>query len=137
MNEHALTVKTIRDGAVCTLILRGDLDLSEIGGFLERAALAVDARVERLVLDLAGVTFLDCTGVRALAMAASFAPSGCPVVVRSLSPMARRILLVLGLDLEQLGELSPGQDPEAGQWDGTGGQQELAPVESAEPNLDG
>jgi anti-anti-sigma regulatory factor len=72
MDEHALTIKTVRDGPVCTLILSCDLDLSETGGFLGQAALAVDNRTERLVLDLPAVTFVDCAGVRALAMAASF-----------------------------------------------------------------
>jgi len=54
MDEHGLTVKTVRDGPVCALILSGDLDLSETAGFLGQAALAVDNRIERLVLDLAG-----------------------------------------------------------------------------------
>jgi anti-anti-sigma factor len=107
MGEHALTVKTVRDGPVCVLILSGDLGLTEIDGFLGRAALTVDNRTERLVLDLAGVTFLDCAGVRALAMAASFAPSGCPVIIRSLSPMARRILELLDLDAESIRQASP------------------------------
>jgi anti-anti-sigma regulatory factor len=70
MDAHALTMKTVRDGPLCTLILRGDLDLLETGGFLEQAALAVDDRTERLVFDLAGVAFLDCAGVRALSIAA-------------------------------------------------------------------
>jgi anti-anti-sigma factor len=108
MDEHALTVKTVRDGPVCALILSGDLDLTETGGFLVQAALAVDNRTERLVLDLAGVTFLDCAGVRALAMAASFAPSGCPVIIRSLSPRARRILELLDLGVENIRPASPG-----------------------------
>jgi anti-anti-sigma factor len=108
MDEHALTIKTVRDGPVCTLILSGDLDLSETSGFLGQAALAVDNRIERLVLDLAGVTFLDCAGVRALAMAASFAPSGCPVIIRSLSPAARRILELLDLDAASIRPASPG-----------------------------
>jgi anti-anti-sigma factor len=107
MGEHALTVKTVRDGLVCALILSGDLDLSETAGFLGQAALAVDNRTERLVLDLAGVTFLDCAGVRALAMAASFAPSGCPVIIRSLSPVARRILELLDLDAASIRQASP------------------------------
>jgi anti-anti-sigma factor len=107
MGEHVLTVKAVRDGLVCALILSGDLDLSETGGFLGPAALAIDNRTERLVLDLAGVTFLDCAGVRALTMAASFAPSGCPVIIRSLSPAARRILELLDLDVESIGQASP------------------------------
>jgi hypothetical protein len=40
MNEYALTISTVRDGPVCTLILSGSLDLTETGGFLEQAALA-------------------------------------------------------------------------------------------------
>ena len=105
-----LTTGTVRVGPVSTLILRGELDLFEAGGFLEQAVLAVDSRTERLVLDLAGVTFLDCTGARALAMAVSFAPAGCPVIIRSVSPAARRILTLLGLDLENSSE--PGHDTE-------------------------
>lgn len=107
MDEHALTVKTVRDGLACALILDGDLDLSETDGFLVQAALAVDNRTERLVLDLAGVTFLDCAGVRALTVAASFAPSGCPVIIRSLSPRARRILELLDLDVENIRQVGP------------------------------
>jgi anti-anti-sigma factor len=105
---HPLTVRAVRDGPVCALILSGDLDLSETSGFLGQAALAVDNRIERLVLDLAGVTFLDCAGVRALAMAASFAPSGCPVIIRSLSPAARRIFELLDLDAASIRPASPG-----------------------------
>jgi hypothetical protein len=60
------------------------------------------------------VTFLDCAGVRALAMAASFAPSGCPVIIRSLSPMARRILELLDLDVESIRQVSPGHEPQDG-----------------------
>ena len=107
MDEHALTVTAVRDGPVCALILTGDLDLPATSGFLVQAALAVDDRAERLVLDLAGVRFLDCAGVRALTMAASFAPGGCPVIIRSLSPRARRIFELLDLDLQTLQPASP------------------------------
>ena len=34
MDVHALTIEAVRDGPVCTLLLRGDLDLSEASGFL-------------------------------------------------------------------------------------------------------
>ena len=108
MGEHPLTVKAVRDGPVCALILSSNLDFSETAGFLVQAALAVGNRIERLVLDLAGVTFLDCAGVGALAMAASFAPNGCPVIIRSLSPMARRILELLDLNVESTRQTSPG-----------------------------
>lgn len=111
MDEPVLTIQTVRDGPVCILILCGALDLSETGRFLEHAAITVDDRAERLILDLAGVTFLDCAGVRALTIAIGFAPAGCPVIIRSRSPIARRTLELLDLDLENLRELSPGPEP--------------------------
>jgi len=84
-----------------------------------------------------GVTFLDCTGIRALSIAARLAPSGCPVIIRSLSPMARRIVELLGLDLANLRELSLGQELQDWLRDGGTTQQELAPVEPGTPFLAG
>jgi anti-anti-sigma factor len=147
MDEPALSIKTVCAGPVCTLVLSGDLDLSEAERFLEQAALAVDDRTERLVLDLAGLTFLDCAGVRALSMAMSFAPAGCPVIIRSLSPAASRILDLLDLDLEHfrnLAGLEPedglqpqdGLEPHVGLWDQAVSSAELAPVEPGDPDVD-
>ena len=127
MDVRALTIKAVRDGPVCTLILSGDLDFPATGGFLEQAALAVDDRTERLVFDLAGVTFLDCAGIRALSIAARLAPGGCPVIIRSLSPMARRIAELL--DLDNLRELSLGHGLRDGPRDSRPGQQDLVPAE--------
>jgi len=137
MDVHALTVNAVRDGPVSTLILRGDLDLAETGALLEQAALAVDDRTERLVFDLAEVTFLDCAGIRALSIAARLAPGGCMVIIRSLSPMARRIVELVGLDLANLRELSRGQELQDWLRDGGTTQQELAPVEPGPPFLAG
>ena len=137
MDAHALTIKTVRDGPICTLILRGDLDLLETGGFLEQTALAVDERTERLGLDLAGVLFLDCAGVRALRIATRFAPGGRPVITGSLRPMPRRIVEVLGLNLDNLREPSRGHGLRDGPPDGRTGQQDLVPVEQGAPFLAG
>ena len=137
MDVRALTVKAVRDGPVSTVILYGDLDLPATDGFLQQAALAVDERTERLVFDLAGVTFLDCAGVRALSIAARLAPGGCPVIIRSLSPMARRIVELLGLDLANLRELSLGQELQDWLRDEGTTQQELASVEPGTPFLAG
>ena len=137
MDVRALTVKAVRDGPVSTVILYGDLDLPATDGFLQQAALAVDERTGRLVFDLAGVTFLDCAGVRALSIAARLAPGGCPVIIRSLSPMARRIVELLGLDLANLRELSLGQELQDWLRDEGTTQQELASVEPGTPFLAG
>jgi anti-anti-sigma factor len=136
MDEHALTLKTVRNGPVCTLVLSGDLDLFETGGFLEQAALTVDNRTERLVLDLAGIAFLDCAGVRALAAAASFAPDGCPVIIRSLSPMARRMLELLDLDVEKIRQVGPGPRATRRTWAWAAVSGKLALAESGDPDFD-
>ena len=129
MDAHSLMIKTVRDGPVCTLILSGDLDFREIGGFLDKAALAVDDRTERLGFDLAGVQFIDCAGVRALRIATRFAPGSCQVIIGSLSPLPRRIVELLGLDLANLPELSPGHGFRDGPRDRGTGQQDPVPVE--------
>jgi len=137
MDVDDLTVQTVRDGAVCTLIVGGALDLLAAGEFLQHAARVLDDQVERLVLDLAGVTFLDCAGIRALAIVTCFAPGGCPVIIRSLSPPARRIITVLGIDdIENLRRLTAGPQPQHGLPDGVTSEQELAPVTWGDPDLD-
>ena len=137
MDADDLTVKTVRDGSVCTLILGGDLDLLTADQFLQHAARVLDDRIERLVLDLAGVTFLDCSGVRALAIATCFAPSGCPVIIRSLSHPARRIITALGTDdIENLRRLTAGPQPQDGLQDGVTGEQELVPVRWGDLDVD-
>jgi anti-anti-sigma regulatory factor len=133
----ALTIKTVREGPVCTLVLCGDLDLLETGRFLEQAALAVDDLTERLGIDLAPVLFLDCAGVRALRIATRLAPDGRLVITGSLSPMPRRIVELLGLDLANLRELSLGRELQDWLRDGGTTQQELTPVEPGTPFLAG
>jgi len=127
MDVHTLTIKTVRDGPACTLVLRGDLDLPATGRFLEQAALAADDQAGRLGFDLAGVLFLDCAGVRALRIATRLAPGRCPVITGSLRPMPRRIVELLGLDLDNLRELSPGHGLSDGPGERRTGQQDFAP----------
>jgi anti-anti-sigma regulatory factor len=110
------------------LTLKADLDLSETSGFLVQPTLAVDDRTERLVLDLAEVRFADCAGVRALDVAASFAPDGCPVIIRSLSPRARRIF-ELDLDLDTLRPAFPAPHAAQPTW----GQPPARNVATREP----
>jgi anti-anti-sigma factor len=96
-----LTIKVVRDGRICVLTLSGDLDFLAVPGFLIYAAQVIDEPTERFVLDLGGLTFLDCAGARALAAVTNLLPSGCPVIIRSLSPAARQILDLLDMDLRQ------------------------------------
>jgi hypothetical protein len=82
-------------------------------------------------------TFLDCAGVRALAIATCFAPSGCPVIIRSLSSPARRIITVLGTDdIENLRRLTAVPEHRDGLPGGVASEQEFAPLTWAELELD-
>lgn len=101
MDAGQLVVHATRAGRVWALSVSGDLDLVASDRFLRQAARVIGEEPERLVLDLSGVTFLDCAGVRALLIAVSAAPDGCPVVVRAVSDPARRTLGLLGVDLSR------------------------------------
>lgn len=94
MNDpNALTIKTARDGQICAFILGGDLDVLAAAEFLEHVARAVDDRTERLVLDLAGLTFLDCAGARALANITYLGPAPArSSSVRSVLPRAGSLI---------------------------------------------
>ena len=127
--KPALTIMAVRNGPVRALILRGELDFCDADRFVRQAAIAVDSQTERLVLDMAGLTFLDCAGARALAAAASLAPPGCPVIIRSLNPRARRVLEMLGLDLENPREPGPDRAPhgEPSAWAASNGGSDSGP----------
>jgi anti-sigma B factor antagonist len=103
-----LTVTVSYNGQICMLAASGDLDLTNATRFARCAFRALDEAPERLVFDLSGLSFVDCTGARSLVAVAQAAPEGCPVVVRSVSPPVARMLGLLGVDLEHL----PARRPE-------------------------
>jgi anti-anti-sigma factor len=108
MNTRNLRVTADRHGRVCSLTVAGELDVTSADTFLQYAVQAVDDQTERLVLHLAGLRFVDCRGAQALHAAALAAPVGCPVIVRAISRPVRRVLDLLGLDLEdRCGEAGP------------------------------
>jgi len=136
MDADDLTVKTVRDGAVCPLVRGGSLAFLATGGFLHRAARVLGDPIRRLELDLAGVMFLDCAGVRALVIATCYAPGGCPVIIGSLRSPARRIITMPGIDdIKNLRGLTAGPQSRDGLRDGVTGVRELVPVTWGEGDL--
>lgn len=93
-----LKVSAENGGGVCLLSVSGELDFASAEDFTVRARRLVDGRPKRLVLDLAGLVFADCAGVRALAGVTGMVPGTCPVIVRSACPLVRRILELMGLE---------------------------------------
>jgi anti-anti-sigma factor len=88
-------------GLVCVLAVSGELDIVTAAGFAADASGMVDAQAERLVLDLSALRFIDCSGARALAAVTHVVRGDCPVVVRSVHPAVRRVLQLMGLNLER------------------------------------
>ncbi len=109
-----LSARVEYDGLVCVLAVSGELDLLAAQKYADIAAAALRTNAERFVLDLSGLKFVDCGGARALAATAQAVPAGCPVIVRSVSPAARRVLELLGLSLELRGMPPGGHVPGPG-----------------------
>jgi anti-anti-sigma factor len=95
-----LKVETAHHGLVCVLAVTGELDLLMVADLAESAAAALQIPAERFVLDLSRLSFIDCCGARALAAITRTIPAGCPVIVRSVSPAVRRVLDLMGVNLE-------------------------------------
>ena len=95
-----LKVETARHGLVCVLAVTGELDLFTVPDLAESAAAALKTPAERFVLDLSRLSFIDGCGARALAAVTRTIPVGCPVIVRSVSPAVRRVLDLMGMNLE-------------------------------------
>ena len=104
MDNGLVSLTVERDGPVRVITVSGELDLIAVPGFVERAARAAAGTSEWLVLDLSGLRFIDCCGARALAAMTRAVPAGCPVMAHSARPIVRRVLDLLGLDLQRPGE---------------------------------
>jgi anti-anti-sigma factor len=86
-------------GAPATLVVVGELDPATAPILAERLEpLTEDPTVATVALDLAGVTFLDSSGLRTLVAAnAVLQARDAALVLRSPSPNIRRVLEVTGL----------------------------------------
>jgi anti-anti-sigma factor len=90
----AASFEMTRDGDVLRLV--GELDLANASGF-EDAVLAASAEDEAVSIDLAGLTFIDSSGIRALIRIAD----GCAprqVILRSPRPNVLKIFEITGFE---------------------------------------
>jgi anti-anti-sigma factor len=88
---------TISDDGTARLAIRGDLDVTSIAALAGELARLADARPARLVIDMSGVSFVDCAAARLLASATAFLPPGQRPVLSSAGPAVRRLLQLTGL----------------------------------------
>jgi anti-anti-sigma factor len=93
----ALTVCDRWDGTEATVTAQGEIDVTTaavLSGHLGRVA-ARNPR--RLVIDLAGVGFLDSAGLQAFARVRRELPEDCPVIIRSVRRRLRQVFDITGL----------------------------------------
>jgi anti-sigma B factor antagonist len=92
MNEDSLTVDFDGGG---TIVVHGDIDMA--GGPALEAAILQCEEAQRLVIDLADVSFIDSSGLRTLLGASRRARTrGADVVLRSVGPEVIRLLDITG-----------------------------------------
>lgn len=96
--DDLFTVKTSARPDQVRMTLRGSLDLATTGQ-LEAAVESARPLSAPLVMDLADVTFVDSTGLRALLAARqhSLSDTGAPLALSRVTPAVRKLLDLSGL----------------------------------------
>jgi anti-anti-sigma factor len=90
-------LSTREDGGHLIVTLRGDLDVVDAASVAAALAAAV-ARNPRIIIDLAGLEFIDCGGLRVLARAREQArQAGGDLLLAAPGGQVRRIFALTGL----------------------------------------
>lgn len=94
-----LSLSVRRDGHGTTVEVGGEIDLGSGPELLEFALDVMREQGPWLAVDLAGVTFMDCGGVRVLLAIRSRARrEGGHLNVVAISPPVHRVLRIIGMD---------------------------------------
>src|SRR5215213_4183659 len=80
-----------------TLIVTGDLD-AVTAARCETAVAEVISYCGSVVIDMAGVRFIDTTGLRSIVHAASRLDGGAQLRLENVPPNVMKVLRILGLD---------------------------------------
>jgi anti-anti-sigma factor len=94
----ALTISEHWDAGVAIATVRGEIDVSTVGTFWHHLGNLTRKNPRRLVIDLAGVSFIDSTGLGGFVRIRKALPPECPVVIRSPQHRVRRLFRITGLD---------------------------------------
>ena len=96
--DKALTIRTRRESGYVIVTVAGEIDVATVARLRERLS-ALAAGGLPLVADLDRVSFIDATGLGALAVAARRAADhGVSLHVVCDQPQTRRLFRVIGLD---------------------------------------
>ena len=96
--RQSFTVEADLDGATARVVLRGEFDLTAASALEEMLALVLGKAPGDIVLYMGEVAFIDCACVRVIAQAAQALPGPGRLVAQNLTPVARRLFRLTGLD---------------------------------------
>jgi anti-anti-sigma factor len=88
--------ETVTGGTV-TVVLRGEFDVTSEDFLSARLARIRQGRPRRLVFVMAQVAYMDCASARLIAGTGRWLPAGVQPVIRSASPVVRRVLQLSGI----------------------------------------
>src|SRR6266571_7602531 len=94
----ALTIGERWDAGVAIATVRGEIDISTAGTLSEHLERLAGKNPQRLVIDLAGVSFIDSSGLGGFVRIRKALPPDCPVVIRSPQRRVRKLFKITGLD---------------------------------------
>lgn len=92
-----MAIRTRFSGTTATVVVTGELDISNRHVLQRAVAEVLDQRPEQLVLDLTDVTFIDCASARVLTAASRALPGDQRAVIRRPSRVVRRLLELTGM----------------------------------------
>jgi anti-sigma B factor antagonist len=87
-------------GDTLTVTIRGELDVSTARELSESMEQVLRERPRCLVLDLAGVGFMDCAAARAIVSTCNARPDRPRLILRHPRPIVGRLLSLAGLDAQ-------------------------------------
>lgn len=93
----ALTVCHQWHDGTATVTVRGEIDAATADTLGQRLADVTGGSPLRVVIDLAGVSFMDSSGLRAFVRLRKALPGHCPVILRSPHLRTRQVFELTGL----------------------------------------
>lgn len=81
-----------------TVFIHGEVDAATAPIMAARVRHVIDQNPKRLTLDLADMSFMDCSGVSVIAYAVREAPGRFEVVLRHPRQLTRTVLELTGMD---------------------------------------
>lgn len=94
----SLHVETCWQGRTATLVLCGELDYATAPLLAGRLTTALARGPESVILDLAALTFIDCSGLSPIIRARNHLPQEVPLIMRSARRPVRSLLALTGVD---------------------------------------